>query len=681
GWFRTTWSGKRFGANFERELNKTHIRIFIPRADSVFVFLYKKPDAAAAKTIKMTCDQDGVWEVSLNGNYEGWFYDFTAYGPDEPGNHFFQANPVHFTDPWGRVSVDTWGPTRIWPETHPAKPLEKGIPSMQDVIAYEVHVQDFTRTLPIADSLKGTFKGFIQPGLTNSKGAKIGFDHLLELGVNTIHLMPVQEYLHYPDDEWQAAFKNDPYMIEQGINLENYQWGYRTSHAFALESRYRVKGSTWGTQNEDFRDLVQAFHDQGIAVIVDLVFNHTAEKMGRLYYFNFAAMDVPYFYRTNEKLDFIGEYGTETKSEERPIMQRWIIEQCTDLINQYGIDGFRIDLAGQTDQQTLSALRDALGPDIIVYGEPWIASADPDYENNPDWDWYKADAPITFFQDDTRNAFKGPTSNPQNKLTDRGYSGGNGDRTSAKKGLSAGFPEDKTPLSGINYLDIHDNWALADRFATIDWDGRQGVDEIHYKIAATLLFTSPGPIVLHGGSEFMRSKASAPLIELVKKTRNESIYIHGKRDTYNLARANQFVWENLGKNIGDAPDIKCNYQNMSDFWKGLIALRKSTYGRSFRISEKPSDDYYRWIEPDNSKLLGYFVNESVLVLLNTTDSPAVFNDVEFPAGLWKLIGNNNKVDHLHALQGQKDTILKGSRKHDLHIDGPGLKIWVCDFVN
>jgi len=216
-------------------------------------------------------------------------------------------------------------------------------------------------------------------------------------------------------------------------------------------------------------------------------------------YFNFAAIDVPYFYRTNAQMDFLGEYGTETKSEERPMMQRWIIEQCTDLIKQYGIDGFRIDLAGQTDQQTLLALKEELDPEIIVYGEPWIASSDPGYENNPDWDWYKEDSPITFFQDESRNAFKGPTGNPVNKQSDRGYAGGNGKRDKVKMALSAGFEDDKTPLSGINYLDIHDNWALADRFAITDWDGRNGVDEDQYKIAATLLFTSVGPIVLHAG--------------------------------------------------------------------------------------------------------------------------------------------------------------------------------------
>ena len=579
GWFRSLYTAEEFGAYYDDSARVTTIRIFIPRADSVFVFLYEN---SFLKRIALKSTSAGIWEIKIPGNLEGLYYDFTAFGPQEPGN-FFSNNKriIHFSDPWGRVSVDSHGPCRIWPKMQPASPLQHGIPKMKDLIAYEVHVQDFTRNLPVADSLKGTFRAFVLPGLKNTAGEKIGFDHLLELGINAVHLMPVQEYLHYPDSIWQNAFMNDPYMTAQGVNEENYQWGYRTSHAFALESRYRVKGSEWGAQNKDFRNLVQAFHDQGIAVIVDLVFNHTAERMdGQQFYFNFMAMDAPYFYRMDKHFDFYGAYGTETKSEQRPMVQRWIIEQCENLIKQYGVDGFRIDLAGLTDQQTLKALRQALGPKIIIYGEPWIGSSDPDYETNPDWDWYKMDAPITFFQDDSRNAFKGAPSDPKNKRTDRGYAGGAGNRDAVKKALSAGFPEERSPLSGINYLDIHDNWALADRFAINNWDGRLGVDEAAYKIAATLLFTSPGPLVLHGGSELMRSKGLAPLKETVKYLQGNPLYFHGKRDTYNLASANAFVWKQKGLNKDESENIHCNYREMFEFWKGLIALRKSDLRQS-----------------------------------------------------------------------------------------------------
>ncbi len=675
GWFKHLYNGRPLGAWHDTSDSHTHIRLFAPRADSVIVYLYEQTDQPPIKTILMDREPEGSWYTHLPGNWEGFYYDFTAHGPDEPGNHFHGRIRRHFSDPWARVSVDSWGPARIWPRMTPATPLKNGIPRPQDLIAYEVHVQDFTNALPLPDSLRGSFRGFVTPGLRNTHGAPIGFDHLKELGINAVHLMPVQEFLHYPDKVWQKAFLNDPYMIEQGINRENYQWGYRTSHAFALESRFRVKGSPWGSQNRDFRDLVQRFHDNDIAVIVDVVFNHTAERMdGRMMYFNFAAIDAPYFYRTDAQYDFIGAYGTETKSEQRPLMRRWIIEQVLDLKEQYGIDGIRIDLAGQTDEQTLRELRRVVGPDFIIYGEPWIGSDDPDYEANPDWDWYKEDAPIIFFQDDSRNAFKGPTSDPQNKQTDRGYAGGAGNREQVKKALSAGFPEDKTPLSGINYLDIHDNWALADRFATKNWDGRFGVDEDAYKIAATLLFTSPGPLVLHGGSEFMRSKGHAPLTELIKEFNGGKIWLHGKRDTYNLATANLFIWENLGRNMVPDSGIYCNYKDMNAFWRGLIALRLSDYGSVFRIAEKPAADYYRWIEPQDSRMLGYIVDGRICVLLNTADSSGVFN-FNMPRGDWILAADNDKVDHKRGREGYPYSKLHGGRQ-SIELPPFSLRIWI-----
>jgi pullulanase/glycogen debranching enzyme len=401
---------------------------------------------------------------------------------------------------------------------------------------------------------------------------------------------------------------------------------------------------------------------------------------GRMDFFNFSVIDKPYYYRTDKNLDYIGDYGTEIKSEQRPMVQRWLYDQCLNLINQYGVDGFRIDLAGQTDKQTLLNLRRLVGADIIIYGEPWIASADPDFENNPDWDWYKADAPITFFQDESRNAFCGPPSNPEDKWKDRGYAGGNGDREKVKKALSNTFPEDDTPLDGISYLDIHDNWTLADRFARTDWDARRGVEENRVKIAATLLFTTLGPLVMQGGTEFLRNKSHAPLLEIKKKYQGGYLYFHGKRDTYNLATANVFEWDNKGKNAGDDQGaVTCNYKNMYDFWRGLIALRKSAAGKVFRIKDKPAADYYRWIEPANDRLLGYLVDDKILVLVNTDTLAGEFSDLNLPAGSsWQLLATAERIEPLKGIKGRKESMFKAGNegKFNFTLGAEDLRIWV-----
>ncbi|MEN0004584.1 MAG: alpha-amylase family glycosyl hydrolase [Bacteroidota bacterium] len=672
GWFRELYSTKPLGANIKG--NQTMVRLFAPRAEMVRLYLYQGKDDAEPMTIyEMVQDEQGVWEKQINRNLHGIYYDFTIHGANDPGNHFYESTPVHITDPYARVSDNTWGKARIWQATAPASPLQNGIPKMEEVIAYEVHVQDFTDQLPIDKKLKGTIKGMTIPGLKNKNGEKIGFDYLLDLGINVVHLMPVQEYLHFPDADWKASFKDDPYMIEQGMSEENYQWGYRTSHAFAVESKYRTKGLEPGAEREEFRDLVQAFHDKGIAVIIDIVPNHTAENMdANSFFFNFNAIDKQYYYRTKD-LEHIGAYGNEVKTENRPMTQRWIIDQCQHWINEFGIDGFRIDLAGQIDEQTLIALRQALGADKIVYGEAWIGSNDPNYEENPDWDWYKEDSPITFFQDDSRNAFKGPVFELNAPLKDRGWPGGKYDeRENVMKGLTNAFPDDDTPLDGISYLDIHDNFALADQFGGPKFDGRTAVDQNLYKIAVTLLHTTLGPIVLHGGSEIMRSKAHAPLKEVVKTTKaGYNSYMHGYRDSYNHRIANNFVWAQVGNRpkAGNTND----YANMYAFWKGLIAFRKSEYGKVFRVTEAVEEDYYQFITPAEESQLGYLVDGKVLVLLNPGKATATFSGIDLPAGTWQQIGNTRAVDHLKGVKGKA---LTGGQPLQVQLGAESLGIWV-----
>ncbi len=676
GWFRETYSTKELGAHIDDGV--TSIRVFAPRAEKVKVYLYKgRHDEKAYQIEDMQRDEQGVWEITFPEDLHGTYYDFTVHGASDPGNHFYETHPVHIGDPYARVSDDTWGKCRIWHRTTPASPLAEGIPAMEDVIAYEVHVQDFTDRLPVDEGLKGTFPAMTMSGLTNSRGEKIGFDYLLDLGINVVHLMPVQEYLHFPDDDWQASFADDPYMIEQGISEENYQWGYRTSFAMAVESRYRSAGQEPGEEREEFRDLVQAFHDEGIAVIIDIVPNHTAENMdGNFWLFNFNALDKLYYYRTQD-FEHIGAYGNEVKTENRPMTQRWLIDQCQYYIKEFGIDGFRIDLAGQVDQQTLTALKEAIGEDKIVYGEAWIGSNDPAYEANPDWDWYKEDSPITFFQDDSRGAYKGPVFELTNMDKDRGWAGGKwSERDNVMRGLANRFPDDKTPLSGISYLDIHDNFALADQFGGPEFDGRTSVDQDEYKIAVTLLYTTLGPIVTHGGSEIMRSKAHAPLGEVVKETEaGYKVYLHGYRDTYNMRTANQFVWETVGQT--PSRSNRNDYENMLAFWQGMNRFRLSEYGAVFRVAEAVPEGYYQWILPEDESMLGYIVDEQVLVLINADRSANYFENLELPAGDWHLIGTTKEVDHENGVsQGTAPQHMEGGEPFSFEMEATSLLIWV-----
>jgi pullulanase/glycogen debranching enzyme len=677
-WFRTLYSDKPLGAVVSEDGSETAFRLFAPRADAVNLHLFLDADQdldQPEKTIAMQRDRQGVWEATQPGNHHGVFYTYTVHGADEPGNFFFDTHPVHLTDPYALVSDDSFGKAMVWKPEAPPIPVRGGRPAMEDVVAYEVHVQDFTDRLPVPDHLKGTMPAMIQRGLTNEHGAPVGFDHLLDLGINVVHLMPMQEFLHFPDADWQAAFKDDPWMQEQGVADENYQWGYRTTHAFAVESRFRSKDAALGEERRQFKELVEAFHREGISVIIDVVPNHTGENMTeRQLLLNFNGIDLDYYYRTDAMVQHIGPFGNEIKPEDRPMVQRWILDQLRHWVDVLGVDGFRIDLAGQIDEQTLRWIKDELPEDLIIYGEAWIAPTDPVTRNDPDLYWYKADAPITYFQDDSRNAFKGGVHNPEDRIRDRGFAGGDGSvRERAMLGLTNGFEEEIDPNRGINYLDIHDNWALADQFSDVDWDGRRHVDEAGVRLAATLLFTSLGPVAIHGGTEFLRTKGSAPLEETVKEFTYGKLYFHGKRDTYNHRRANQFEWEFAGAAPGERP---MDYAAMNRYWKDLIALRASDAGSVFRKGGTMAEDHYQWILPEDDRLLGYVVGGKVLVLMNASWDEAGFDLSVLPEGRWKQLTDGTSFAGSSCSCDQ--VIETGSTDPILMIPARSAPIWVLD---
>jgi pullulanase/glycogen debranching enzyme len=663
--FRNMYSPKPLGALVADDGSETTFRVFSPRAQAVRLHLYRDMNDApdeALRVVEMAKDEDGVWEATEAGDRGGTWYDFTVHGPADPGNWFYETHPVHVSDPYALVNDDALGKSRVWRDGPPPPPLEGGRPPMEDVVAYEVHVQDFTDLLPVGAAETGTLPAMARTGLVNAHGEPIGFDHLADLGVNVVHLMPVQEYLHYPDPDWQAAFADDPFAQAMGIDRENYQWGYRTTHAFAVESRFRSRGVEPGAEREQFRTLVRALHERGIAIIIDVVPNHTGENMdGRHLLLNFNVLDLPYYYRTDEDLEHIGPFGNEVKSEERPMVQRWIVDQLKHWVEELGVDGFRIDLAGQLDEQTLLRVKQELPQDLIIYGEAWIPPSDPDVRSNPDWSWYKADAPITFFQDDARDAFKGTPFD----VDERGWAGGDGSaREATMRGLANQHAEEPSATKGIAYLDIHDNWALADRYAlNDDHNGLDGVDLGAVRIAAGLLLTAAGPVVIHGGTEMLRSKGLAPHEEFEVEAAGGTIWFKGRDDTYNLRAPNRFLWDSLAPGSDHAA--------MRDYWRGLLALRMSEHGRVFRVADVP-DGHYDWITPDVETLLGYVVGERVLVLANSGSQEGLFR-FELPEGDWRQVGGPGRID-LEGVEGEFARLAGGAQ--EVPVPAGSFLVWV-----
>jgi pullulanase/glycogen debranching enzyme len=662
--FRAMRSPKPLGALVAAGGRETVFRVFAPRATAVRLFLYRgrdDPPDAALRVVAMTRDADGVWEAAQVGDLTGCWYDFTVHGPPDPGNAFFETHPVHVSDPYALVNDDPLGKSRVWRDGPPPPPVAGGRPRLEDVVAYEVHVQDFTDLLPVDATETGTLPAMTRSGLVNAHGAPVGIDHLVDLDVNVVHLMPVQQYLRHPDAEWRAVFADDPFAQAMGIDRENYQWGYRTTHAFAVESRYRSRGAEAGAERDQLKALVRAFHERGIAVVVDVVPNHTGEDMdGAHRFFTFNVLDRPYYYRTDERVEHVGPYGNEVKTEERPMVRRWLLDQLRHWVEALGVDGFRIDLAAQIDRQTLLQVRRELPQDLIIYGEPWIPPSDPDVRANPDWAWDKGNAPITFFQDEARNAFAGSPFD----VDARGWAGGDGNaRDAAMRALANAYDDEPVTTAGISYLDIHDDWALADRYALKDHDGREGVDPAAARIAAGLLLTSAGPVVIHGGTEMLRSKGLAPLESRAVSACGGTILFKGRNDTYNLRAPNRFRWDRLAPGSAEMA--------LRDWWRGLVALRRSETGRVFRVATVPPG-HYRWITPPAATLLGYVVGGRVLVLANSGRDDGTFA-FELEGGAWRQVAGRERVD-LAGVAG--DGARLGGGAHELGVPAGAFLVWV-----
>ena len=241
------------------------------------------------------------------------------------------------------------------------------------------------------------------------------------------------------------------------------------------------------------------------------------------------------------------------------MVQRWILDQMRHWVDVLGVDGFRIDLAGQIDKQTLLRARRELPHDLIIYGEPWIAPSDPDVRANPAWSWYKADAPITFFQDDARNAFQGSPFD----VDDRGWAGGNaGARSAAMAALANDYAEE--PLHHERHLlpghprQLGARGPLRAAGTTTGW---RAWTSRRYASRRGSCSPRPGPVVIHGGTEMLRSKGLAPLEEREVEVAGGPVRFKGRDDTYNLRAPNRFLWDALAPGSAQAA--------MRDYWRGL----------------------------------------------------------------------------------------------------------------
>lgn len=564
----------------------TTFRVFAPTAESVLLHLYATPVGGVARHLELQRNSDGTWETTVAGDLQNHFYTYSAAGED-PGFH----PECEVPDPYSRCVTACDGRSMIFQDQTPV--AERPTFEQHEAIIYEMHLRDFTIDPNSGVQRRGKYLGLTETGttLTGHPEIRTGLDHLSELGINTVQVMPFSEFAS--DEENDA-----------------YGWGYDPA-LYQTPDGWYASERLDSSRVREAKQMIDAFHKRGIRVVMDIVLNHTDDSL-RKRAGAFECLAPGYYYR--RRLD--GRYfdgaacGNEIRSE-APMVRRFLKDTVKHWVVDYKVDGFRFDLMGLMDLQTAVELTRELrelAPDLLLYGEPWAAGATPIEVLGKG---SQRNQGFSVFNDNFRDALKGSIF----QARDQGYIQ-NGGRIDAVRLGIAGSIDDfaASPVESLNYVECHDNHTLWDRLqlsterdsnATTD-AGRQAMD----RLAAAILLTSQGIPFLHSGQEMLRTKHG-----------DDNSY--DKPDSVNMIRWSQ----------------KLENHDVVSYYQGLIHLRKehalfrlrsaSQVRRALRFQKSPEKTVvYTLTDPTGSDTW-----QRALVILN--GSP-VEQMVPVLPGVWKV---------------------------------------------
>ena len=522
------YTGKDLGLTYSKL--QSAFRIWAPNAQKAQLKLYQQPlGGQSTQTVDLQPSTNGTWVATLKGNYAGSYYTFMV----QRNNSWSNEVP----DPYAKA-VGTNGKRAMVADlnaTNPngwAKDKSPVLKNPTDAIVYELHIRDASIAANSGIKNKGKFLGLTETGTKNPAGQSTGLDHLKELGVTHIHLLPFFDYNS---------------VDETDTIKPQYNWGYDPLNYNAPEGSYASNAADGAVRIKELKQLVQAFHKKGLALVMDVVYNHTGVTNES----NFNQLVPGYYYRhtKNGQLSNATACGNETASEQ-PMMRKFMIESVLYWAKEYHIDGFRFDLMGVHDIETMNAISAALhklNPNILIYGEGWAAGACPlpDSVRALKQNAAKLNG-IAVFSDDIRDGIKGSVFD----AADRGFASGDTSKTeSIKFGIVAATPHPQvnykkvnyskkpyavTPANTVTYAECHDNNTLWDKLAISAPKATVAERTEMHKLALSIVLTSQGISFLHAGTEFLRSKKgvensfnagdSINAIDWNLKTTNKAVY-------------------------------------------------------------------------------------------------------------------------------------------------------------
>lgn len=633
---KQAYSGNDLGAVYKKDA--TVFKVWAPTADRVAVKLYAtgssdEEGAQDISTTAMTKGEKGVWSVTLKGDKKNLYYTYlvTINGvTTETADVYAKAAGVNGNRSMivdlASTNPEGWDKDQHILYDHPT-----------DAIVWEVHVRDFSKSEISGVSLKhkGKYLAFTENGTTIEGKGEVPtcIDYLKKLGVTHVQLLPVYDYAT---------------IDESKENPEEYNWGYDPKNYNVPEGSYSTNAFDGNVRIREFKQMIKALHDAGIGVIMDVVYNHTYSAKGSVF-----ENTVPGYYfrqKADGTLSDGSGCGNETASD-RLMYRKYMIDSVLYWTNEYHIDGFRFDLMGVHDVDTMNQIRDALdkkvknGSKIIMYGEPWTGGATASTIKTAVKDNVRLlNDRIGAFNDNFRDAVKGHVFNAQ----ESGYVQTGSNASVLKEcilantiGATAWL---KQPSQSVTYMSAHDNFTLYDKLLLStkndeSFGERDDALVEMNKLAGAIMLTSQGINFMQAGEEFARTKYG-----------DENSYISSDK-------INMLDWNNL-----------ITYADLNSYYQGLIELRKNykpfrdpTTGSAKKIAYSDTDEGIVAYTLENTLTKGKEWSY-VAVAFNATDKPAEVTLVQsgetaLPAE-WEIVADGTQagLTGLGTVKGQKITV-------------------------
>lgn len=630
------YDGEDLGVHYTAQ--KTSFRVWSPAAESVTLRIYNAGHGSEVLDVyQMEKDIKGTWLFELDGDWKNKYYTYQA----KIGTKLMLEVPDPYAKAVG-VNGDR-GMIVDLSETNPPDWENTDRPplkSFADIVLWEIHVRDFSVHPSAGIQHKGKFLAFAEEGTHSPEGQKTGIDHLVELGITHVHLLPVFDFAT---------------IDESRLEKKQFNWGYDPKNFNVPEGSYSTDPYNGNVRISEFKQMVQALHKNGIRVIMDVVYNHMFDA-GKSSFENL----VPgYYFRMRPDGTFSdgSACGNETASE-KPMMRKFMLESLKYWVQEYRIDGFRFDLMGLHDIETMNLIRKelhALDSTIFLYGEGWTAADSPLPEKDRALKSHASRLNgVAVFSDDIRDAIRGPWWDNKGS----GFMAGKKDlEESIKFGVVASTmhlqidykkvnystaPYAANPLQTITYVTCHDNPCLWDKIVNT-CIGCSKTDKLDLqKFANAIVLTAQGVPLLHAGEELVRTKFN-------------------EHNSYNLPDSiNQLVWHN-----------KHLYYDVFDYYRKLIQLRKNH--PAFRMpSTEMIQNHLQFFETDKSLLVGFQISgnangdkwKEIIVFYN---ADSLDTGVELPEGEWVIVASKYSIEEkgstvkgFNSLQKGKTTVPKRS---------------------